>query len=244
MAVQHHQPERGTIARRNYQRLDQLGADTGRCHHQSRPEVTRWLSQLNGSVTSSNAVLTIVPGTIVRFIFSGLIGGGTSNMQVQLFDHDKPATVQNFLHYIRSGAYTNMFMERCIPGFILQGGDYGTSNRTDTSLPIEGWVIVDQFVLATNENPPFPIQIAGEFYHGPHIKNDFGTLAMALESASSVEEIRIPAGTPSFSIWLIIQALRTSLIRPATVHSLFLGACSAARVLRMPEQICLIILMV
>jgi len=137
---------------------------------------------VNGSSTSSNAVLTIVPGTIVTFTFSGLIGGGTSNMQVQLFDHDKPATVQNFLHYIRSRAYTNMFMERCIPGFILQGGSYGTSNRTDTSLPIEGWIIVDQFVLATNENPPFPIQIAGEFYHGPQIKNDFGTLAMALES--------------------------------------------------------------
>jgi len=138
---------------------------------------------VNGSVSNSPpAILTITNGTIVTFTFSGLIGGGTSNMQVQLFDHDKPATVQNFLHYIRSGAYTNMFMERCIPGFILQGGSYGTSNRTDTSLPIEGWIIVDQFVLATNENPPFPIQIAGEFYHGPQIKNDFGTLAVALES--------------------------------------------------------------
>ena len=86
---------------------------------------------VNGSVTSSPpAVLTIVPGTIVTFTFSGILGGGTTNVQVQLFNYDKPVTVQNFLHYITAGAYTNMFFDRCLPGFVLQGGDYGASNQT------------------------------------------------------------------------------------------------------------------
>jgi cyclophilin family peptidyl-prolyl cis-trans isomerase len=105
-------------------------------------------------------------------------------MQVQLFDHDKPATVQNFLHYIRSGAYTNMFMERCIPGFVLQGGDYGATNRTSTNSPITGWDVPS--LTASNPfNPPFPPQIVSEYYDGPLIKNHFGTLSMALKSAFS-----------------------------------------------------------
>jgi len=141
-------------------------------------------STTTNSVTSSNAVLTIVPGTIVTFTFSGFIGGGASNVEVQLFDHDKPATVENFIHYIRSGAFTNnMFFERCIPGFILQGGDYGASNQTMTTSPLTGWDILTNYALATNQTPPFPPQVDSEFNVGPLIKNDFGTLAMALESS-------------------------------------------------------------
>jgi cyclophilin family peptidyl-prolyl cis-trans isomerase len=136
---------------------------------------------IDNSLTSSPpAVLTIVPGTIVTFTFSGFIGGGATNVSVQLFDHDKPATVENFLHYITSGAFTNMFFERCLPGFVLQGGDYGASNQTDTNPPMSGWDIQTEFTMATNESPPFPPQVDSEFNVGPLIHNDFGTVAMAL----------------------------------------------------------------
>jgi cyclophilin family peptidyl-prolyl cis-trans isomerase len=138
---------------------------------------------INGSMTSSNAVLTITNGTIVTFTFSGFIGGGTSNVDVQLFDHDKPATVQNFIHYIRSGAFTNnMFFQRCVPGFVLQGGSFGASNSTDMSPPITGWDVASTFTTATNQNPPFPQQVDSEFNVGPFIPNHFGTIAMALQS--------------------------------------------------------------
>jgi cyclophilin family peptidyl-prolyl cis-trans isomerase len=136
---------------------------------------------LNNAVTSSNAALTIVPGTIVTFNFSGFIGGGVSNVQVQLFDHDKPATVQNFLHYIRAGAYTNMFFDRCETNFILQGGDYGTTDRTNTNSPMTGWDISSMFTTATNQpNPPFPPQVDSEFNVGPLIHNSFGTMATSI----------------------------------------------------------------
>ena len=142
---------------------------------------------VNGSVTSSNAALTITNGTIVRFILSGFIGGGTSNVDVQLFDHDKPATVENFLHYVRSGAYTNMFFDRCDPGFVLQGGDDGATNQTNTSSPITGWDIASY--IATNQNlftnPPFPAQVNNEFGFGPLIHNRFGTIAMGLNSQTT-----------------------------------------------------------
>src|SRR5208282_2425257 len=45
------------------------------------------VSNLTTSVTSSPpAVLTITNGTIVRFSLTGLLGGGSSNVDVQLFD--------------------------------------------------------------------------------------------------------------------------------------------------------------
>jgi cyclophilin family peptidyl-prolyl cis-trans isomerase len=148
---------------------------------------------LNGSVTSSNAVLTITNGTIVQFILTGFPGGGASNVDVQLFDHDKPATVENFIHYVSSGAFTNMFFERCAPEIlqeglpILQGGYDGATDRTNTDPPITGWDIAryitnNQF---TNTNPPFPAQVDSEFSVGPLIHNHFGTIAMALGSSSN-----------------------------------------------------------
>ena len=139
---------------------------------------------INGLVTSSNAMLTTVPGTIVTFNLSGLMPGAPgSNITVQLFDHDKPATVENFLHYIRSGAFTNMFFDRCVPNFVLQGGGFGAADRTNTSPPLTGWDIGSMFRDASNQpSPPFPHQVDNEFNVGPLIHNRFGTIAMALGS--------------------------------------------------------------
>jgi cyclophilin family peptidyl-prolyl cis-trans isomerase len=140
------------------------------------------VSNLTTSVTSSPpAVLTIVPGTLVTFTFSGLLTNAPgSNVQVQLFNHDKPVTVQNFIHYIAAGAYTNMFFDVCLPGFVLQGGDYGASNQTIDVPPITGWFIEQQFTENATIEPPFPAQITNEFHVGPLIHNHFGTIAMAL----------------------------------------------------------------
>ena len=140
---------------------------------------------VNGSVTSANAVLTITNGTIVTFTFSGLLTNAPgSNVQVQLFDHDKPATVENFIHYIRTNAFTNMFFDRCAPGFVLQGGDDGATDQTNTSPPIRGWDIAS-YVASNQFSPPFPHQVDSEFSVGPLIHNRFGTIAMALTSGES-----------------------------------------------------------
>ena len=71
----------------------------------------QWLFRppITPSQTSQSAVLNLLPGTIVQFQLSTFSDGSSSNIVVQLFDHDKPATVQNFIHYIQSGAYTNMY---------------------------------------------------------------------------------------------------------------------------------------
>jgi len=134
-----------------------------------------------GSAVSNSAVLTIVPGTIVQFAFSGY-PSGPSNLTVQLFDHDKPATVENFIHYIQAGGYTNFFWTRCVPGFVLQGGDYGVEDRTNASLL--AYSIYESVTVNLGFTPPFPWQVDNEFNVGPLIHNTFGTLAMAKESGN------------------------------------------------------------
>ena len=140
---------------------------------------------IDNSITSSPpAVLTLVPGTIVTLDLSGLLmSAPQTNLQVELFDHDKPATVENFLHYIQSGAYTNMFFDRLAANFVLQGGDYGATDRTNTNAPLTGWDI-SRYVKGTNFSP-FPAQLHNEAGVGPQINNDFGTIAMALGSSTN-----------------------------------------------------------
>jgi peptidyl-prolyl cis-trans isomerase A (cyclophilin A) len=56
---------------------------------------------------------SIQAGTYVHF--HTVVG----DLEVELYDKEKPATVRNFLNYVRSGAYTNMFLHRCLPKFFL-----------------------------------------------------------------------------------------------------------------------------
>src|ERR1700722_18970815 len=140
------------------------------------------------STNSQAAQLTIVPGTVVKIIFSGYANGSPSNVTVQLFDHDKPATVANFLHYITpivipgaatNLAFTNMIWDRCVPGFVLQGGDYDATDRTNANPPAQLESIPARYSENTTYVPPFPFSIDNEFEVGPLIHNKYGTMAMA-----------------------------------------------------------------
>src|SRR5258708_25363847 len=70
------------------------------------------------------------------------------DIEVELYDQDKPVTVQNFIHYIQSGAYQNEFAHRIVPGFVVQGGGFTVTNRGTTN-----WSILDvpNFGNITNE---------------------------------------------------------------------------------------------
>lgn len=49
---------------------------------------------------------------------------------VELFADKTPSTVNNFLHYVHDGDYTNSFFHRFVPGFVLQGGGYKTTTTS------------------------------------------------------------------------------------------------------------------
>jgi cyclophilin family peptidyl-prolyl cis-trans isomerase len=109
------------------------------------------------------AATPLLAGTLVQF--RTVLG----EIDVELLDRDKPATVKNFLNYVQSGYYQNVFLHRCVPGFVVQGGEYITINSQETNLFTANKVYVW---------PNFPA-IANEYDVGPRISNTYGTIAMA-----------------------------------------------------------------
>jgi cyclophilin family peptidyl-prolyl cis-trans isomerase len=87
------------------------------------------------------------------------------DIEVELYDKDKPITVQNFTRYVQSGAYQNEFSHRLLPGFVLQGGGFTMTNRGTTNATI----------LAVPALGP----ITNEFGVGRRFSNAYGTIAMA-----------------------------------------------------------------
>jgi len=92
-------------------------------------------------------------------------------IEVELFDADKPVTVQNFMHYIQSGAYSNTFVHRWEPAFVIQGGGFATANRVQTNAAINP---VSTFGTITNE-----------YGVGRTFSNTYGTIAMARQSGQT-----------------------------------------------------------
>jgi peptidyl-prolyl cis-trans isomerase A (cyclophilin A) len=93
-------------------------------------------------------------GTLVQFRTA------LGDIEVELYDQDKPITVQNFLSYLKGGYYQNGFAHRLVPGFVIQGGGYEITNN---------------MIYAITNFPP----IVDEFGVGQRYSNIYGTIAMA-----------------------------------------------------------------
>jgi cyclophilin family peptidyl-prolyl cis-trans isomerase len=93
------------------------------------------------------------------------------NLVVELYDLQKPATVQNFKRLVQSGAYQDTFFHRLEPGFVAQGGGFFTTIRfspADFAAPWRYLGQIQSFGAITNE-----------FDVGPRLSNTNGTIAMA-----------------------------------------------------------------
>ncbi|HTZ21503.1 MAG TPA: peptidylprolyl isomerase, partial [Opitutaceae bacterium] len=80
----------------------------------------------------------------------------SGKINVELFSGDAPLTVTNFLNYVNRGAYTNTFIHRSVPGFVIQGG---------------GFVLQGNSISAIAADAP----VRNEF----KLSNTRGTMAMA-----------------------------------------------------------------
>ena len=93
------------------------------------------------------------------------------DIEVELYDRDKPVTVQNFKRLVQSGAFQNTFFHRVVPGFVAQGGGFTTSLRYSNTNFAEPWTYLGQvsnFGAITNE-----------FSVGTQFSNTNGTIARA-----------------------------------------------------------------
>ena len=115
--------------------------------------IYHWLAALLAGTVIANA------GTLVQF--RTLFG----DIEVELYDQDKPVTVQNFLRYVQSGRYQNEFAHRLVPGFVVQGGGFTIINRGTTNWGIN---TIETYPAITNE-----------FGVGKRYSNVYGTIAMA-----------------------------------------------------------------
>lgn len=96
-------------------------------------------------------------GTFVQFRTA------LGDLEVELYDQDKPVTTQNFLRFVQNGLYDGMFLHRLAPGFVAQGGGFLTTNRFSSpifSMPNYG-------------------TITNEYSVGRTFSNVYGTIAMA-----------------------------------------------------------------
>lgn len=87
------------------------------------------------------------------------------DLELELYDQDKPVTVQNFIHYVQSGRYQDGFSHRLVPNFVVQGGGFTVPSRGRTNNLI---YFVEPFATITNE-----------FGVGRRFSNTYGTIAMA-----------------------------------------------------------------
>lgn len=110
----------------------------------------------------------------MMFVCSG--HGGTlavfhtvrGDIEVELFDREKPLTVANFIRYVEQVYPTNnVILHRCLSGFVLQGGGYSVTNRSSTNY--------FDYVSSVYRFPAIP----NEFKVGPLRSNILGTISMA-----------------------------------------------------------------
>src|SRR6266566_8221085 len=65
-------------------------------------------------------------------------------IEVELYDQDKPVTVQNFVHYVQAGRYRDSILHRCpvnpisgLSDFVVQGGGIWVANRGATNAALQ-----------------------------------------------------------------------------------------------------------
>jgi cyclophilin family peptidyl-prolyl cis-trans isomerase len=115
-------------------------------------------------------------GTKVRIATKG------GNIDLELYDQDKPVTVGNFLKYIKSGRYSGTFIHRLVPGFIVQGGGYGLTGNSTDGYTVTGVTAYDPIV--------------NEYAVGRTYSNTYGTIAMAKLPAEDSDGNPIAGGGP------------------------------------------------
>lgn len=106
-------------------------------------------------------VASMSAGTVVQFRTE------LGDVEVELFDTDKPLTTSNFLRNVTEGWYQGSYFHEMREGSALTGGEYQVAGAGATNLPSGRSAI------------------ANEFNVGPKLSNVAGTLAMAPGTGSS-----------------------------------------------------------
>ena len=93
---------------------------------------------------NNNCVTPNPTATIVRFQTS------LGPIDISLYNSAAPLTVANFLSYVNSGAYSQSFIHRSVPKFIIQGGGYFIKGTTPYQIATNAPVINEYSASRSN----------------------------------------------------------------------------------------------
>lgn len=83
------------------------------------------------------------------------------DIDIELFDTAAPLTVANFMNYVNDGDYTNSFIHRSVPGFIIQGGGFTFDNNLVTAIPKDA-PVVNEFGASNTRGTVAMAKLAGD----------------------------------------------------------------------------------
>ncbi|MGK0297397.1 MAG: peptidyl-prolyl cis-trans isomerase A (cyclophilin A) [Gammaproteobacteria bacterium] len=90
-------------------------------------------------VTTSFLLLSFQSSATIVLIETPL-----GDIQIELFDDEAPVTVTNFLSYINDDSFVNSFIHRSVPGFIIQGGGFISTDNVLANVTAKS-AIVNEF---------------------------------------------------------------------------------------------------
>ena len=112
------------------------------------PVVTNPIGNQTVNINAADRIFNLIDyfddplttGRVAHFNLANTSVGAIANgvINVVLFDQTgggAPLTVQNFQNYVSAGSYTNTFIHRSIPNFIIQGGGFTYNNETLATIP-------------------------------------------------------------------------------------------------------------
>ncbi len=110
------------------------------------PVVVKPLSSLTVAAGTTGSVINLkktfglngVAGQVVR------MATALGNIDIEMLSADSPNNVANFLGYVNAGTYNQSFIQRSIPGFIIQGGGYYVSGQSNLAQTAAGAMIAGE----------------------------------------------------------------------------------------------------
>jgi peptidyl-prolyl cis-trans isomerase B (cyclophilin B) len=118
-------------------------------------------SLLMGGACISFAAVAVADSAAPQAVIDTKFG----SMEIRFFPDKAPKHVDNFIKLAKSGFYNGTIFHRIIPGFMIQGGDPNTKDKTKTAMYGMG-------------GPGYTVQ--AEFNERPHKR---GVLSMARSQA-------------------------------------------------------------
>ena len=134
-------------------------------------------------------------------------------IELELFEQDAPNTVKNFVDLISKGFYDGLTFHRCIPGFMIQGGDFTNGDGTGVE-SIYGEKFADEnFKLkhtgpgilsmanagpGTNGSQFFICTVKTSWLDGRHVV--FGKVVEGMDVVKAVEAVGSQSGKTSANL--------------------------------------------